>query len=47
MSEDILAALERIAAMKSDLDADKDLMLRAAKEIRRLRTKLRDASRAA
>ncbi len=37
MAEDILTALERIAPMKSELDADRELMERAAREIRRLR----------
>jgi hypothetical protein len=37
---DILAALERIGPKKSPLDGDRDLMLRAAKEIRRLRVRI-------
>jgi GTPase involved in cell partitioning and DNA repair len=37
VSEDILKHLERIAAMKSDLDRDKETMRRAATEIKRLR----------
>jgi hypothetical protein len=40
MREDILDHLERIAAMKSDLDRDKETMQRAAKEIKRLRAEL-------
>jgi hypothetical protein len=39
---DILKALERVAAMKSDLDGDKALMQCAALEIKRLRSSLRD-----
>ena len=42
MTEDILKHLERIAARKSDLDRDKETMLRAAKEIRRLRALFKD-----
>jgi hypothetical protein len=37
MTEDILEHLNRIAAMKSDLDRDKETMCRAATEIKRLR----------
>jgi hypothetical protein len=37
VSEDILKHLELIAAMKSDLDRDKETMRRAATEIKRLR----------
>jgi hypothetical protein len=37
VSEDILKHLERIAAMKSDLDRDKETMRRSATEIKRLR----------
>jgi hypothetical protein len=40
MTEDILEHLGRIIAMKSDLDRDKETMLRAAKEIKRLRADL-------
>jgi cytochrome P450 len=42
VTEDILKHLERVAAMKSDLDRDKETMLRAAKEIRRLRAMVKD-----
>ncbi len=44
MAEDILTALERIAPMKSELDADRGLMERAAREIRRLQKELKRLS---
>ena len=46
MAENILAALERIARMKSEFDGDKHLMLNAATEIKRLRKELRETKAA-